>query len=126
MSNGVSFIQTVARSLPLAGSLLGMVLILGSIALFVDSDYAKVAGAMAGIMALLGAVWYAAHPFLKSTRRYVLLRTEVVRLIDIARGLNVAVTKGASADDIARTRAELHDAVDRMVAAAGKTQTTRG
>jgi hypothetical protein len=126
MRNAASALQRFVRYVPLAGSLVGMVLILGSIVFFFDSDAGRVVGAAGGILALLGSVWYAANPFFKSTRRYVLLRAEVVRFIGLARELNAAVVEGASAHQIASARSRLHDAVDRIVAAAGRTDVPAG
>jgi hypothetical protein len=98
-----------------------MALILGSVTVLTRGG-AMVAGATAGIVAFLVAVWYASNPFLRKTRRYLLLRAELVQFIDIARALNYAVVDGASPEVVDRAKAQLHDAVDRIVAAAGKTQ----
>ena len=122
MSNGASPTQRVVRYVPFTGSVAGMFLILGSIAFFFPSDQGQILGAAAGILALLGAVWYAAHPFFKSTRRYLLLRAEVAAFIKLVSGLNAAVVNGASGDEIERTRSHLHASVDRIIAAAGRTQ----
>ena len=121
-----SSIQRFVKYVPLAGSLVGMVLILGSIAFFFDTDAGKVAGATGGILALLGAVWYAANPFFQNTRRYLLLRSEVVRFIGLAREVNAAVVRGASVGEIELAKARLHESVERIVAVAGKTQQSGG
>ena len=122
MNKGASSIHKLVRYVPLAASLLGMILIFGSIVFFFDSDLGRIVGATIGIVVLLGAVWYAANPFFKRTRRYLLLRTEVVRFIGLVRELNNAVVRGAPADEIERAKSELHKAVDRIGAAAGRTQ----
>lgn len=122
MSNSASPAQKAVRYVPFTGSVAGMLLILGSITFFFPSNQGEILGAAAGILALLGAVWYAGHPFFKSTRRYLLLRAEVVGFIRLVSGLNTAVVDGASADEIERARSRLHARVDRIVAAAGKTQ----
>jgi hypothetical protein len=114
--------ERIVKRIPLAGSLIGMVLILGSIVFLTDSDFRRVGGATGGILALLIAVWYSANPFFRNTRRYLLLRAEVVRFIGLARDLNAAVVSGASAAEVERARARLHESVERVVAAAGKTQ----
>jgi hypothetical protein len=121
MSNGASTIQRLVRYVPLAACLVGIFVILWSTVLF-NSEYPRVAGATAGILVLLAAVWYAANPFFKNTRRYLPLRAEVVRFIDLARELNGAVVDGAAAHEIERSRSLLHEAVERIVAVAGKTK----
>jgi hypothetical protein len=120
MNKGASSIHKLVRYVPLAASLLGMILIFGSIVFFFESDVGRIVGATIGIVVLLGAVWYAANPFFKRTRRYLLLRTEVVRFIGLVRELNNAVVRGAPADEIERAKSELHNAVDRIGAAAGR------
>jgi hypothetical protein len=122
MNKGASLIHKVVRYVPLAASLLGMILVFGSIVFFFETDFGRIVGATSGIVVLLGAVWYAANPFFKRTRRYLLLRTEVVRFIGLVRELNNAVVRGAPADEIERAKSELHNAVDRIGAAAGRTQ----
>lgn len=122
MSSNASASGKVIRYVPLTGSVAGMFLILGSIAFFFPSDQGEILGAAAGILALLGAVWYAAHPFFKSTRRYLLLRAEVVAFVRVVSELNTAVVEGVSRDEIEQTRSRLHASVDRIVAVAGRTQ----
>lgn len=122
MNKGASSIHKVIRYVPLAASLLGMILIFGSIVFFFETDSGRIVGATSGIVVLLGAVWYAANPFFKRTRRYLLLRTEVVRFIGLVKELNNAVVRGASAAEIERVKSELHNAVNRIGAAAGRTQ----
>jgi hypothetical protein len=122
MSNRASPSQKVVRYVPFAGAVAGMFVILGSIAYFFPRDQWQILGAAVGILALLGAVWYAAHPFFKSTRRYLLLRGEVAGFIKLVSALNDAVVNGASTDEIEQARARLYASVDRIVAAAGRTQ----
>jgi hypothetical protein len=122
MNKDASSIHKLVRYVPLAASLLGMIVIFGSIVFFFDSDLGRIVGATIGIVVLLGAVWYAANPFFKRTRRYLLLRTEVVRFIGLVKELNNAVVRGAPPDEIERAKSELHKAVDRIGAAAGRTQ----
>jgi hypothetical protein len=122
MNKGASSITKLVRYVPLAASLLGMILIFGSIVFFIDSDSWRIVGAATGIVVLLGAVWYAANPFYKRTRKYLLLRTETVLFIELVKQLNNAVVTGAPADEIERKKSEMHNTVDRIGAAAGKTK----
>lgn len=120
MTRDASTSHRVARLIPLVGILAGMTLILGSIALFFERDSARVLGAATGIVALLGAVWYASHPFLTSTRRYVRLRVEVGGFIGLVRELNRAAVGGAPAAELQSAKQRLHDAVERIAAVAGE------
>ena len=122
MNQGASSSHKLVRYVPLAASLLGMILIYGSIVFFYEDEFGRIMGATSGMVVLLAAVWYAANPFFKSTRQYLLLRSEVVRFVGLVKRLNNAVVSGAPADEIERAKSELHDAVDRIGAAAGKTQ----
>ena len=113
--------QRIAKSIPVLASILGMGIIMGSITVFFDDSYYRVAGVTAGIFVLLLAVWYAANPFLFSTRRYLQLRVEVVRFIGLVRELNNAVVAGAQLGQVEQAQSALHEAVDRIAEAAGKT-----
>ena len=113
--------RRLARLIPLGSAVIGMLLIFGSVAFFFEREEARVLGAAAGIAALLGSVWYASHPFLASTRRYLRLRAEVVAFIALVRKLNEAKVSGAPQGDLERAKAALHEAVDRIAAAAGVT-----
>ena len=121
MNKGASSIHKLVRYVPLAASLIGMIIIFGSIVFF-TSDSGRIVGATIGNVVLLGAVWYAANPFFKRTRKYLLLRTETVRFIEVVKELNNAVVRGAPAGEIERIKSDLHSAVDRIGAAAGKTK----
>lgn len=122
MSNGASTTQRVVRYLPLAGSVIGIVLIIGSVAFFFDTNSGRILGAAGGIVVLLGAVWYASNPFLKNTRRYLHLRSEVVGFTRLVSQLNRAVVKGAPSEEIEQIKVRMRQAVDRIAAAAGKTR----
>lgn len=121
MTKDAAASHRAAKLIPLVGTLAGMTLILGSVAIFFESDRAKIFGAATGILALLGAVWYASHPFITNTRRYVRLRSEVVAFIALVRALNRAAVQGAPAAEIDAAKQRLHDAVERIAGAAGVT-----
>ena len=94
----------------------------GSIVFYFETDYGRIAGVTAGMLMLLGATWYAANPFLKNRRRYLPLRAETEAFIKLVSELNATAVKGGAAEEIERTRSAMHGAVERMVAAAGKTE----
>ncbi len=105
----------------MAAAVVGMTMILGSIVLFFETDYGRIAGVSGGMLTLLGAVWYAANPFLKNRRRYLPLRAEVNKFIKLVSELHSAAVNGLP-EEIERTRSAMHESIERMVAAAGKTE----
>ncbi len=121
MTSEATLTQKVMRYLPMATAVAGMTVILGSIVFFFETDYGRIAGVTGGMLTLLGAVWYAANPFLKSRRRYLPLRAEVDKLIQLVRELNTAAVNGLP-EEIERTKSAMRESIERMVAAAGKTE----
>ena len=121
MTNQPKLKQRIVRRVPLVAAVIGMVLILGSIVFFFETDQGRIVGATGGMFMLLGAVWYAAHPFLKNRRTYLALRSEVDEFIKLVRGLNDAAVAN-QLDEIERTRTAMHKYVDRVVSAAGESE----
>ncbi len=70
---------------------------------------------------LIISVGFAANPFIIRSRRFKPLRGKVEEFIDLAQLLNKQVVEEAPPEDVARTTAKIHEAVERMVAEAGKT-----
>ena len=68
--------RTFIRYLPTTAAIVGMILALGSIVFFFESDFRRIIGVSGGILFLLGAVWYAANPFFKNKRKYLALRAD--------------------------------------------------
>ena len=121
MTNEGTLTRKVMRYLPIGAAVAGMVVILGSIVFFFETDYWRIAGAAGGMLLLLAAIWYAANPFLKNQRRYLLLRAEVNKFHQVVSELNSAAVNGLP-EKIERTRSAMHESIKRMVAAAGKTE----
>ena len=67
------------------------------------------------------SVWFAANPFITSSRRFRPLRSKVEEFIDLVRLLNRQVVEDAAPENVARTTAKMHEAVEHMVAKADKT-----
>ena len=99
----------------------GMIVILGSIVFFFETDYWRIIGAAGGMLLLLAAIWYAANPFLKNQRRYLPLRREVDKFIKLASRLNSAVVEGRP-EQVEQIRSAMHEAIDSIVEAAGKAE----
>ena len=110
MRNEMTLIRKVIRYMPMAAAVVGMTMTLGSIAFFFETDYGRIAGVTGGMLMLLAAIWYAANPFLKNQRRYLLLRAEVNKFHQVVSELSSAAVNG------------LPEEIERMVAAAGKTE----
>ncbi len=121
MTSEATLTQKLMRYQPMGAAVAGMTVILGSIVFFFETDYGRIAGATGGMLMLLGAVWYAANPFLKNRRRYVPLRAEVKKFIKLVSELHSAVVN-ALPEEIERTRSAMRESIERMVAAAGKTE----
>ena len=120
MTSQTRVIDKLARYLPLGATVIGMVVIFGSIVFIFETDYGRIAGASGGMLVLLAAIWYAANPVIKNRRRYHLLRTEFNKFKILVSDLNRAGVDGLP-DEIDKTRSAMHTSIDRMVEAAGKT-----
>jgi len=115
MTNEATLMRKVVRYLPLAGAVAGMLMILGSITFYFETDYGRIGGVTGGMLMLLAAIWYAANPFVKNQRRNLPLRAEVEQFIKLVRELTRAAANGL-AEEIERTRSALHESIERMVA----------
>ena len=75
-------------------SLAGSTIVLTSVIFFfVQDDVGRVLGVTAGLLFLLLAIYYAAHPFLKEERSYLELRREVQHFLDLTRELHYAAIR---------------------------------
>ena len=119
MTNETTLMRKVGRYLPTAAAMVGTTMTLGSYAFFFATDYGRMAGVTGGMLMLLAAIWYAANPFLKNQRRYLLLRAEVNKFHQVVSELNSGAINGLP-EEIERTRSAMHESIERMVAAAGK------
>ncbi len=123
MASEATLIRKVGRYLPTAAAVVGMTMILGSIVFLFETDYGRIAGVVGGMLMLEAAIWYAANPFLKNQRRYLPLRAEVEKFIKLVSELNSArAAVNGLPEKIERTRSAMHESIERMVAAAGKTE----
>ncbi|MCH7491261.1 MAG: hypothetical protein IID05_11270 [Gemmatimonadetes bacterium] len=91
----------------------------GVVLLYPRNTNVGIAVVAVGIFSLLMGVWYAAHPYLKSERRYVRLRAEVDGFIGLVRQLNAAACAGQP-ERVQGLTAEMHESVERMRDLAGK------
>ena len=106
----------------MATAVVGATLVVTSVVFFyVESDLRRLMSVMFGLGILMISVWFAANPFIRSTRRFKPLRREVEEFVDLARLLNEQVVGEAEPEAVASTAAKMHEDVERMVAEAGKT-----
>ncbi len=122
MTNRKPGTRTLTSYLPLATALVGVALVVTSVVFFyVESDLSGLVSVTNGLAVLVISVWFAANPPKKGIRRYRFLRREITGFISLAQLLNKQVVAGADPEFVARTKAKMHQAVDRMVAEADKT-----
>ena len=104
---------------PAAAAILGIIVVLSSgVFFFADHDVRRLAAVAVGLSVLVGGVWFAANPFLRSSRSFHRLRLEVDMFVAMVRELHRQTGNGAPPEAVERTRALMHKAVDRMVATA--------
>ena len=112
--------RTLASYIPATTATLGITLVIGSVVLlYGPNDLRRLVFVTLGLVILVVGIWFAAHPFIKSSSHFMPLRREVEAFIDLVRLLNRQAQAGAR-EDIESTRARMYEAVDRMVAESGK------
>ncbi len=104
----------------LAAVIAGLILVLRSFFIGDNASAAWYATVIAGFVLILAGYWYAAHPFLTSERRFLALRAEIDRFIDLARRLNSAATASEAQDEFERAKSAMLESVERMEKLAGK------
>ena len=106
----------------MVAAIVGATLVVGGVVFFyVESDLRRLVSVSMGLGIVMIGVWFAAHPFVRSTRRFKPLRKEVDEFVDLVRVLNAQAVAKAEPDDVARTAAKMHEAVERLVTKAGQT-----
>ena len=118
-SPNFSWRRKINRYTPLVSSLVGMVLVASSL-LFLDNLTMWFTTILVGLAALEGGVWYAAHPFLTSERRFHGLRDELDRFVTLVRQLNSAAIEPDAHGNLESVKADMMESVERMARLAGK------
>ena len=114
--------RSLVSYIPVVTALVGVtVVVSGVVFFFAESDIRRLMAVTVGLGILILSVWYAANPFIRSSRRFKNLRREVEGFINLVQVLNVQAVAEAAPEDMARTTARMHEAVDRMAAQADKT-----
>lgn len=113
--------RTLVSYIPVTTATLGITLIIGSVVLiYGPNDVSRLVLVTFGLGILVVSIWFAAHPFIKSSRHFMPLRREVNGFIDLVRVLNRQAQAAGAADDIESTKAKMHETVERIVAKAGE------
>ncbi len=122
MTNRKRGTRTLASYVPVFTAVVGITLVIGAVVLiYGPNDINRLVVVTFGLGVLIIGIWFAAHPFFKSSRRFIALRREVEEFIDLVKLLNEQVVETAEPENVAHTTAKMHKAVDRMVAEADKT-----
>ena len=121
-------LTTLRKLIDIAIPLTGVVVILGAVLLLRSDLRVQVAVVGLGMLLIEVGVWKIPHQLLGTGRKYVALRNEVDHFLSLVRQLNSAAT-ALRVDDSPKNREALqevpeamHQAVDRMVQVAGKTE----
>ncbi len=119
--------RKIRRLIELGLPIIGMVVVFGAILLpTINLDLQlQVVIALVGILMIEAGVWKLTSPFLPSERKYIALRGEVDRFIDLVRQLNSAVMKsgsesGESSSAVLETLDSMHASVEKMGSLAGR------
>ncbi len=110
-----------ASYIPVIAAALGITLVIGSVVLiYGPNDSSRLWFVTFGLGILVVGIWFAAHPFFKSSRRFTPLRREVEAFMDLVQALNRQAAAADAREDIESTKARMHEAVERIVAQSGK------
>ena len=111
--------RTLMSYIPVASAALGITVVISSVVfLYVEDDLRRLVVVTLGLAFLVAGIWFAANPFLRNARRFMPMREQVAEFIDHVRLLNHQVSEAEDSDEVERTEARMHEAVDRIVATA--------
>ena len=81
--------RTLVSYIPVTAAILGSTLVIGSVVLiYGPNDLGRLVFATFGLGILVVSIWYAAHPFIVSSRRFMPLRREVEAFMSLVKVLN--------------------------------------
>ncbi len=111
--------QHIAKVIDRVAALVGVTIILVA-AILVATTWVQLALIVLGILLLEVATWRMASKFMRSGRRFHLMRVEVHHFMKLMRGLNDAARDGKQEKNLYRLRQSMVDSVDRMFEFAGR------
>ena len=114
--------KAVDAGLPILGTLIVFLAVL----LLTDQHVTlRVIVVMLGVLMIDAGIWKLTQPLLPNERRYKGLRREVDEFVKLVRRMNAAALEARRSgehENLERTVAEMHRAVDRMEQLAGMTE----
>ncbi len=104
-----------AVELPFLSAVIGMVLIFASVVFFMfTEDFRRIVAVSAGLFFMLLAIWFAANPYIVSTRKDNPLRNEVRRFLDLIRQVTLANESADGEAKMAEIKVSMTECVDRL------------
>jgi hypothetical protein len=119
-------VRTLRKAVEAAIPVIGILIVLGAVLFLIDPSR-QIPIVILGLLIVEAGVWGLARPLLPSERKYYALREETDRFIGLVRRLNTAAIErdedGSAQSDQAfdAVHSELRFCLERIVAAAGKT-----
>jgi hypothetical protein len=113
--------RVLATHLPLVAAVLGMTVVFTSVVFFwVQDDSRRIYAVTVGLFILLLGIWFAANPYIKSSRLYIPLREEVDHFLSLVREMNRTAEAGDPDQRMENIKARMVESVQRMEGVAGK------
>ena len=111
--------RTINRYAFLVTAIAGLIIVASSF-FFVEDVSKWYATVLLGLVFVLGGAWYGTHPFMTSERRYLVLRAELDRFVQLVRQLNRAALDPEAEAELQRVKSAMLESVERMAESAGK------
>ena len=115
MSKPKPLLNQLAVELPFLAAVIGMVLVFASVVFVMFADDARrIVAVSVGLFFMLLAVWFAANPYIVSTRTNNPLRAEVARFLELIRQVAAANESANPEEQLAQVKVLLLESVDRL------------
>lgn len=109
--------RKIAGLLPLISAVVGLTVVVGSVAFFYfESTVTTMVSVAAGMFLMLMGIWYAANPFFRDDRDFMRLplRAEMDHFTSLLRELNRAALENRDSPEFEQAKSAMHKSVDRM------------
>ena len=115
MTKKKPLLNQLAGELPLLSAVIGMVLIFASVVFFMfTEDSRRIAAVSRGLFFMLLAIWFAANPFIISTRVNNPLRDEFRQFLGLVRRVSAANESVDGEAQMAEIKVSMLECVDRL------------
>ena len=115
MTKKKPLLNQLAGELPLLSAVIGMVLIFASVVFFMfTEDSRRIVAVSAGLIFMLLGIWFAANPYMVSTRTNNPLRAEVRRFLALIGQITAANESVEGEQRLAEIKASMLECVDRL------------